>query len=330
MNTALSLDNSGGLRYSPIVPPTLLTYLLKGFIPVAVSGPFGDFLFQQVQTPEAEVWYSNYLLVKDSRINSISKLPKLELQFGLNNTFTYHGKGLGDRELHDGSFNLLYVPSVDNQLHLQAGRIYTTFDIHLSPKLLSKLAEYFPVLGTFLDKIAKGEAALLCPLNQVTTIEMTRIVDEILKNRYMGTVREFYTVTKVMELLIVVLEKISNQPIIDRIFFRKEEIEKIYTAKDELLKNLDKPVSLLILSRKVGLNMHKLKSGFQQFYGSSVLIYRLHARMKEAKRLLNDTDDQVDNIGYATGYANSQHFSKAYKKYYGHTPAQQRKTNGQK
>jgi len=328
MNTALSLDNSGGLRYSPIVPPPLIAYLLKGFIPVTVSGSFGDFLFQQVQTPEAEIWYSNYLLLKDSSFSSISKLPKLELQFSLNNTFTYHGEGLGDRELHDGSFNLLYVPSVNNLLSLQAGRIYTTFDIHLSPKLLGKLADYFPVLAAFLDKIAKREAALLCPLNQITTIEMTRIVDEILKNQYMGSVREFYTVTKVMELLIVVLEKITNSPMIDRIFFRKEEIEKIYAAKDELLKDLDKPISLLILSRKVGLNMHKLKSGFQQFYGSSVLIYRLHVRMKEAKRLLNDTDGQVDDIGYATGYANTQHFSKAYKKYYGHTPAQQRKTNG--
>ena len=328
MNTALSFDNSGGLRYSPVVPLPLQVCLLQGFIPVAVTGPFGDFLFQQVQTPEAEVWYSNYLLVKDKSLTSMSKLPKLELQFGLSNTFTYHGEGLGDRELHDGSFNLLYVPFVKNLLHLEVGRIYTTLDIHLTNGLIFKLSDYFPVLSSFLGKVAKGEAALLCPLNQLTTNEMTRIMDLILKNPYAGSVREFYTTTKVMELLIVVLDKTTNHPVVDKTFFRKDEIEKIYTAKDELLKNLDKPVTLLILSRKVGLNMHKLKSGFLQFYGSSMLVYRLHARMKEAKRLLDDTSDHVEDICYATGYANTQHFSKAYKKYYGHTPTQQRKENG--
>ena len=47
--------------------------------------------------------------------------------------------------------------------------------------------------------------------------------------------------------------------------------------------------------------------------------------MKEAKRLLDVTDESITDIGYSTGYANSQHFSKAYKKYYGHTPVKTRK-----
>ena len=177
---------------------------------MAVLGPSCDLLFQQIQTPEAEVWYCHYLLIRDSGFSWFSKLPKLELQFSLSDSFTYHGEGLGDRELHEGNFNLLYVPSVDNRLYLRAGRIHTTFEIHLTSELICKLAGSFPILGPFLGKVEKGEAALLCPLDQRTTTGMTRIMEEILDNPYMGSTKESYTVMKVMELLIVALGQITD------------------------------------------------------------------------------------------------------------------------
>ncbi len=325
MNNALLSDSSGEMVYSTAIPPVLLSYLLKEATPLAVSGGFGDFLFQEIWTPEAVVWYNNYLMADNHPFTNTSKFPKLELQFGLSNSFAYKGEGLGERKLHDGSFNLLYVPSVSNEMRLKSGRIYTTLDLYLTPALLMSLAAHFPVLDDFIGKVIKREASMLCTLNQLTTVEMTTIIDAILKNPFTGSAHAFYVATKVMELLMVVMERITHHPTLKQIFFRDEEIELIYAAKDELLKNLDQHLTLLILSRKVGLNMHKLKEGFQQFYGSSVTVFRLHARMKTAKLLLNTTGDTIEDISYTTGYANSQHFSKAYKKYYGHTPNRVRK-----
>jgi len=325
MNTPLLSNGVGELRYSATIPPALLACLLTKAIPRGVSGPFGDFLFQEIRTPQAVVWYNNYLLLKNTQFTNSNKLPKIELQFGLSNNFTYKGEGLGKRDLHDGSFNLLYVPSVNSQMNLRTGRLYTTFDIYLTPVLMFTLAEHFPVLNPFLEKVAKKEATMLCAINQLTTVPMNTIIGEILKNTYTGTAHGYFVAQKVVELLIVTMDRVTQFPKVKEYFFRDEELELISEAKDELLKNLDKPITLLILSRKVGLNMHKLKNGFQQLYGNTVASYRLHARMREATLLLNTTNESVEGIGFTTGYANAQHFSKAYKKYYGHSPARVRK-----
>jgi AraC family transcriptional activator of pyochelin receptor len=330
MNTTLRSHSSGEIKFSGIIPPSLLKLIIKGAKPTAATGPFGDFLFQEMQSPEAVVWYNNYLLTKDDRFTDTGKLPEMELQFGLNNSFSSQTGGLGARKLHDGSFNLVYVPFVETELDFEKGRIYTTLDVLLTPALVILLAQYFPVLDSFLEKVAKQEAAVLCALDQSTTHEMKKIIDAILGNPYSGGTQKFYISTKVTELLIVVLEKITHYPTLHRVFFPKEEIEKIYAAKDELLGNLDKSITLLILSRKVGLNMTKLKIGFRQLYGSSIATFRLNARMKEATTRLNDTADSVGDICYALGYANPQHFSKTFSKYYGYTPTQLRKENGRK
>ncbi len=251
------------------------------------------------------------------------------MQFVLSNTFSYDGEGLGPREINDGSFNLVYVPFVNNKMNMETGRLYTTFDIRLSPAYLFRMVRYFPILQVFLEKVGREEAAVLCEFNQLTSIHMKNIIYDILNNPYTGTLLEFYIDTKIMEMLILTLEQVANHPTVKKVFFRKEDIDKIYAAKDELLRHIDKPITLMVLSRKVGLNVHKLKNGFQQLYGSSVAVYLLDARMKEAKVMLDDTDDSITDIAYATGYANAQHFSKAYKKYYRHTPAQYRKESYQ-
>jgi AraC-like DNA-binding protein len=329
-NTTLHSDTSGAIAYTDIVPVVLLAYALEDVIPVVASGPFGDFLFQVLHSPEVDLWYNNYRMVKDDSFISSSELPRLEMQFVLSNSFSYDGEGLGKREMRDGSFNFVYVPFVYNQMSLEMGRVYTTFDIRFTPEYLTRMAAYFPVLNEFLEKVARKEASVLCELNQLTSIHMKNIIYDILNNPYTGNLMQFYINNKVMEMLIITLEKIATLPTVRQVFFRKEDIEKIYAAKDELLTHIDKPVTLMVLSRKVGLNVHKLKNGFLQFYGSSVSVYLLDARMKKAKTLLDDTDGTIQDIAYATGYSNAQHFSKAYKKYYRHTPTQYRKESYQR
>ena len=328
MNTILRSLSTGEIVFTGIVPGSLVNLVIKGAKPTAATGLFGDLLFQEMQSPDAVVWYNNYRMDKDERFTDTGHLPELELQFGLNNSFSCESEGLGARILHDGSFNLQYVPNVDSELDFEKGRLYSTLDVILNPTLLARLAQYFPVLDSFLEKVARQEAAILCPLDQSTSFEMKKIIEAILRNPYTGGTQEFYIAAKVVELLIVILEKITHHPTLERIFFPKDEIERIYAAKDVLLSDFEKPITLAILSRKVGLNTTKLKTGFRQFYGSSIAAFRLHARMKEATMRLNNTTDSVSDISYATGFANSQHFSKAFRKYYGYTPTQLRKENG--
>jgi len=325
MNTPLLSNGVGELSYSDAVPVPLLAYQVKEAIPLAASGDFGDFLFQEIPTPEAVVWYNNYLLIQSGHFKNTGRYPKLELQFCMNNSFNYHGEGIGKRNLRDGSFNMVYVPVVNSEIVLRPGRIYTTLDIYLTPIVIQRLELLYPVLETFLGQISRGEAVTLCPINQLMTISMHDIIDNILDNVHTDGRYTLYVATKVNELLLTILDRVTHHPKLTEVYFREEELQLIYEAKDLLLANLDKPMTLALLSKAVGLNKNKLKSGFLQLYDCTVTSFRLHARMKEAKFLLRTTKDSIERIAFDTGYANAQHFSKVYQVYYGNTPARYRK-----
>ena len=136
---------------------------------------------------------------------------------------------------------------------------------------------------------------------------------------------QVYVDAKVMELLIILLDRIAAHPVTRRHPLRKDDLEKIYEAKEYLQKNISKKITLRILSKKVGLNTNKLKNGFLYVYGCTVAAFLLNVRMKEAVNLLTTTERSIDDVADETGYANEAHFSKAFKKYYKNTPAQCRR-----
>jgi 2-isopropylmalate synthase len=52
-------------------------------------------------------------------------------------------------------------------------------------------------------------------------------------------------------------------------------------------------------------------------------------RMKKARTLLRETTDTVEAISAIVGYANVEHFNRLFKKSYGVTPIQYRRTSAE-
>ena len=59
-------------------------------------------------------------------------------------------------------------------------------------------------------------------------------------------------------------------------------------------------------------------------YGKNISEYAIDLRMREAARLLTDTNDSILKIGEAVGYAGQSKFAAAFRKYYGTSPRQYR------
>lgn len=57
-------------------------------------------------------------------------------------------------------------------------------------------------------------------------------------------------------------------------------------SEDILLERMAEPPSLLELSRLIGLNDYKLKTGFKEMYGTTVFGYLREQRLEKAYRLL--------------------------------------------
>lgn len=80
--------------------------------------------------------------------------------------------------------------------------------------------------------------------------------------------------------------------------------------------------NLKVLSKTIGINVTKLKSGFKQLYGTSIYHYSLQVRIEKAKRLLLENELSVKAIALDCGFLNCQHFITTFKKWVGVTPGE--------
>ena len=83
--------------------------------------------------------------------------------------------------------------------------------------------------------------------------------------------------------------------------------------------------TLKSLSLKAGFNRNKLSYGFKKSFGISIHQYLIKIRMKNARKLLLETDTPIKSIASQQGYSNTENFIHAFKKYNGHTPTVLRK-----
>lgn len=98
------------------------------------------------------------------------------------------------------------------------------------------------------------------------------------------------------------------------------DINKIYTAKNLLLEQMDAPPSLIELAQKVGLNDFKLKLGFKEVFKQTAFGYLHQQRMERAREILLEQRSNVVRVANEVGYQNHGHFSVAFKKHFGITP----------
>ena len=320
MNRKLISNKSGEISYAEMVPDTLGAYRVVGEPFYGATWECGDSLFQEMDW-DVNIRYANYRLQEDDRIRIIDDRPLLALQFILGNSFYGDWEGLGPRIDHEASFNLFYVPSLEQSLEgCKGDRVYSKVEFQFPLPQLRLLAPYFPLLEKLLDQMDRGYPALLHRSNQVASSEMLTGVRQILHNPYSIGIKKIYAEAKGMGLLINALDAFNKNKHAPPPRLTHFEAEQVYQAKDLLLEHIDNPFSLNGLANQVGTSKFKLNNGFKEIYGVTVFDFLLNARMEKAQFLLLETHHTIETIAYLTGYNDSYSFSRAFKKYFGASP----------
>jgi AraC-like DNA-binding protein len=208
---------------------------------------------------------------------------------------------------------------------MHPGRIYSLLSIYCSAAFLEKWAPHSPALSRFMQKIKNHEPAVLCDCGQVTTVQMGKAIHEMLDSSFMQTCLPYYISLKINELLIMVMDKVDRCPSTQHRQLHREDVKRFIALKEVLLESVEHPLSLKDLSRRFGLNVKKIKTGFKLLYETSPFDLLLDKRMEKAKALLRESNLSIDDIGGSVGYDNRHSFSKAFKKYAGSPPASYRK-----
>jgi len=107
-----------------------------------------------------------------------------------------------------------------------------------------------------------------------------------------------------------------------RFLAHESEREKIIHARQILEQQLDQPLTIRELSRKVAMNECYLKKGFKTLTGKTIHEYQQELRISKAKHLLQQDGQSVSDVANTLGYSSISHFSTAFKKATGMKPCE--------
>lgn len=145
---------------------------------------------------------------------------------------------------------------------------------------------------------------------------------EIINTPYKNNLDKLYIESKSLELLHTELNDLLSNNINNssHIKFSKQDKEAIYYAREILMNNISNPPSLKELSYKVKINQTKLKYGFTIFFNQTPYSISLESRLQEAKKLLEKSELNINEIAFKVGYKYAQSFSNAYLNRFGIRP----------
>lgn len=317
----------GELHYTKVVPDSLICFILPTAHPVLAYCPSGYILIQEIRGLCFSLWHHTILLSQEDTFQVRVHQSVISLNVCLENSFSFSREDQVDSStFYEGQYNLSYFPTPSFTAKFNAQKVYSYATLLYSFSSLSHCAKSYPILAAFLTSTGGVQPSFLYPLCPYSTKQLRKILFGLLRvdcNDEM--ISQQIKDGKALELLVRVLEHYPAASAEYQERISNQDAEKIYSAREWLNDQKNRPVSLYELSKKVGLNVHKLNIGFQKIIGTTVFDYHRKIRMDHASQLLEKTDRDLFDIGTEIGYMDGKSFSKEFKKIKGVPPLEYRK-----
>ena len=116
---------------------------------------------------------------------------------------------------------------------------------------------------------------------------------------------------KMLELLIYLSNLKPERKELSQYFSQQTELIK--EIHQQLTEHLDQRFTIAELSKQYLINTSTLKEIFKAVYGQPIATYMKEYRVRQAMKLLRETDDSIADIANQVGYETQGKFSKAFK-----------------
>jgi len=294
------------------------------------AGCYHTPLFFDSLFPDLRIGLGNYFVQHDpGRDPPLEDESALWLQIVLKGTLFYRLGDAGEqRSMEEGQFNLFSLPSLSEINWFDTRNSHTqTLDIYFSPRMLHRPSVEFPALADMLKLREMGVMTMLSPCPMQVGPAMMRVILDIQQCGYEGNLRRVYMQTKVLEMLVLLLERMrqGRAEKSSRIHLKKSDIECIRQSRDWLMQQMENPPTLKELAHHAGINDFKLKKGYKQVFGITVFGDFHKERMEKARKYLLETEMPLMEVALLSGYQDSSNFSRAFKAYFGFTAGELRK-----
>jgi AraC-like DNA-binding protein len=229
------------------------------------------------------------------------------------------------KEIKSGQQGIYYIMHGDGQLELEPeDGIIQLFYINLTKANYTLLlGEYSDVQRDFIERINHVNSPSYNDLGFIPiTVPMKWLLNTVQQSTRTGLLKRLFLNAKVLELLMLQIEQYDFLSAIHTPQPTKANDQHAITeAKKILEENIYNPPTIRNLSRLVGLNEFSLKKGFKETYNTTIYGFVNNLKMQQAKQWILDGEKSIHEIADLSGYKNPQHFTVAFKKYFGQLPS---------
>jgi AraC-like DNA-binding protein/uncharacterized cupin superfamily protein len=112
----------------------------------------------------------------------------------------------------------------------------------------------------------------------------------------------------------------------DLLITNQSEIDTGIGAAARLIRDrLDQHVSVEELAKAACMSESSLHRHFRKLYGTTPARFATQLRISAAKRLLRQTDEPLEALGFRLGFSDASHFGRVFRKATGESPAEYRR-----
>ena len=234
-----------------------------------------------------------------------------------------HGKVSIDDQIYNITPNTLYMtgPHIEHEQIPVKNDPMTEYCIYF--KIQKNSSHPAPDVDTVAYKFEKTHfwfgqyTQELYPLMQQIFFE--------LEHRYTGYMIQVEALLQ--QCLVKIVRNYENRTQSKSHFSPSNLVDSKYIIVEECFLYEYETITLEILSERLGLSIRQTERFLKEYYGKTFLQKKTEAKMSMAKIYLNDDTINISEISDRLNYSSIQHFSYAFKQYYGITPSNYRKSN---
>jgi AraC-like DNA-binding protein len=305
------------------VPQNISYCYLPRAVPYFIQGEWGHIIFQQLSLDNVDFWDSQYMLNTAVMLEGASNVPFIELYNAVSNHFVSSLESIDLLNHRQGQGGFCAGPYINSSVQFPGKGNYRTSDFHFKPEYLIPFASAYPKLDRAMNNFEKGGFAQIDG-----KVLHAGIVGVALEQMINPCVREamldIYYQNKASEYALLALECLD--PVLAEPMERGSSRDMADSIAEFIHQHYNRAISLEEIARAHYVTIPTMQRIFKKRYKVPVHQYIMHTRIREVKRLLLETSDDLESISLVTMFSGAQHLCNIFKRITGQTPNQFRQS----
>ncbi len=286
----------------------------------------GSFNVSSMAVGEMHLMDVNWNVPNQLVIHESNPSQTIDINFVLNGCIHGIYRGLKTEfELKSGTNNLKFTPD-ERSAHRASKQDVGLFALAVEKKYFQALIGYDNAWADDVQRKMNDGVNFFGSKKFLNTTPRMQAVVHAIRTMKSTPMSRIMTQSLVLELIALQVEQLSalNGVKFGVDILLPNDIDKLHKAKDFIERNFLEELTLTQVCREVMLNEFKLKKGFKSLFQTGVIQYVRQLRMELAQNLLRDNRMTVEEVASRLGYRYPNHFSAAYKKYFGVVPSERK------